>query len=180
MRRRRKDDNAAQVKRRSTAKSKHFIYLERVLACRSARAGPGASPVQAERSSVDSAAFNEPERQTPNLPPASAPPPSQSPQPSVEPPSPPIGGHAQTRSLCPAQPQKIRANSGNRVDSTPRGSGVEDSSLARQAISPTQFFANYTLPNFPVTHFLSSAMKKENPRRGLLGISRKCAKLISP
>jgi hypothetical protein len=100
MRRRRKDDNAAQVKRRSTAKSKHFIYLERVLACRSARAGPGASPVEAERSSVDSAAFNEPERQTPNLPPASAPPPSQSPQPSVEPPSPPNGGHAQTRSLA--------------------------------------------------------------------------------
>src|SRR3984893_18215403 len=33
MRRRRKDDNAAQVKRRSTAKSKHFRYLERVLAC---------------------------------------------------------------------------------------------------------------------------------------------------
>jgi hypothetical protein len=33
MRRRRKDDNAAQVKRRSTAKSKHFRYLERVLVC---------------------------------------------------------------------------------------------------------------------------------------------------
>ena len=181
MRRRRKDDNAAQVKRRSTAKSKHFRYLERVLACGSLGSCGAGRLARASRAKLGRLRGIQRARALDSTPAARICSTAQPISSALSRAALPAKWRPRANPLaCPAQPQKIRANSGNRVASTPRGSGVEDSSLARQAISPTQFFANYVLPNFPVTHFLSSAMKKENPRRGLLGISRKCAKLISP
>jgi hypothetical protein len=60
------------------------------------------------------------------------------------------------------------------VDSTPRGSGVEDSSLASQAISPTRFFANYPLPNFSVTHFLIGHEEGKSTARFARDFSEVC------
>jgi hypothetical protein len=131
MRRRRKDDNAAQVKRRSTAKSKHFRYLERILACGSLGSCGAGRLARASRAKLGRLRGIQRARALDSKTAARICSTAQPTSSAVRrPPSPPNEGHAQTRSHCRAQPQKIRANSGNRVDSTPRGSGVEDSSLA--------------------------------------------------
>lgn len=181
MRRRRKDDNAAQVKRRSTAKSKHFRYLERVLACGSLGSCGTGRLARASRAKLGRLRGIQRARASDSKPAARICPTAQPVSSALSRAALPAKWGPRANPLAlPGPASENPSKFGYPRGLHPSGIGVEDSSLARPAISPTQFFANYPLPNLSVTHFLSSAMKKENPRRGLLGISRKCAKLISP